>query len=187
MRIPIRECIRARAEPRFFFNPPQCKEAMNKPARKSKTSIPNQNITRIESPGIEGRSPVKGWEVRIYRRGQRFNQFFSDSAHGGKTKALELARKVRDKMEKRLKPWSRRELAKRLTARNTSGHRGVRLRRTNVNVGTKSYVYEHVEASWSPEPGKVVKQSFSVEKLGLDKAWQMAVEARDKAVSRIKG
>lgn len=148
---------------------------------------PNQNITRIESPGLEGRSPVRGWEVRIYRRGQRFNQFFSDSAHGGKARALELARKIRDKMEKKLKPWSRRELAKRVTARNTSGHRGVRLRRTNVNVGEKSYVYEHVEASWSPEPGKVVKQSFSVEKLGLDKAWAMAVEARDKAVARIRG
>ncbi len=92
-------------------------------------------------------------------------------------------------MEKKLKPWSRRELANRVTARNTSGHRGVRLRRTNVNVGYQLLRggKEHVEASWSPEPGRVVKQSFSVEKLGLDKAWEMAVEARDKAVAKIRG
>jgi len=33
-------------------------------------------------------------------------------------------------MEKKLKPYTRRELAEKVTARNTSGHRGVRLRKT---------------------------------------------------------
>lgn len=98
-----------------------------------------------------------------------------------------MARQVRDRMEKKLKPFTRRELAEKVSARNTSGHRGVRLRKTIVSKGDKKYVYEHVEASWSPEPGKVVKKSFSVQKLGLDKAWQLAVETRRKAVSKIKG
>jgi hypothetical protein len=147
----------------------------------------NRNITRIDNSGGEGKRPVRGYEVRIYRRGQRFNQFFSDSAHGGKKGALEEARTVRDKMEKKLKPYTRRELAEKVTARNTSGHRGVRLRKTIVTKDDKKYVYEHVEASWSPEPGKVVKKSFSVAKLGLQEAWKLAIDARQKAVSKIKG
>ena len=147
---------------------------------------PNQNITRIETRGVEGRRPIRGWEVRIYRRGERFNQFFSDSAHGGKAKALEESRKVRDKMERKMKPFTRRELAGKITARNTSGHRGIRLRKTNIKVGDKTYSYDHVEASWSPEPGKVVKKSFSVAKLGIENAWKLAIEARQKAVTKLK-
>ena len=152
----------------------------------ARKASPNQNITRIETRGAEGRRPIRGWEVRIYRRGERFNQFFSDSAHGGRSRALDEARKVRDKMEKKLKPWTRRDLAEKITARNTSGHRGIRLRKTNIKVGEKVYSYDHVEASWSPEPGKVVKKSFSVEKLGQEKAWQMAIECRQKAIAKIK-
>jgi len=147
---------------------------------------PNRNITRIDNPGGEDKRPVRGFEVRIYRRGQRFNQFFSDSAHGGKMKALEEARKVRDKMEKKLKPYTRRELAEKITKRNTSGVRGVRLRTTIVTKNGKTYKYEHVEASWSPEPGKVIKKSFSVEKMGKDAAWQAAVECRQKAISKLR-
>jgi len=147
---------------------------------------PNQNITRIETRGAEGRRPIRGWEVRIYRRGERFNQFFSDSAHGGKAKALEESRAVRDKMERKMKPFTRRELAGKITARNTSGHRGIRLRKTNIKVGDKTYSYDHVEASWSPEPGKVVKKSFSVTKLGMENAWKLAIEARQKAVTKLK-
>ncbi len=151
-----------------------------------KTTNPNQNITRIETKGDAEKRPIRGWEVRIYRRGERFNQFFSDSAHGGKAKAFEESRKVRDRMEKKLKPWGRRELANKITARNSSGHRGIRLRKTNIQVADKVYSYDHVEASWSPEPGKVIKKSFSVAKLGKDVAWQMAIECRQKAIAKIK-
>ena len=147
---------------------------------------PNRNITRIDNPGGDDKRPVRGFEVRIYRRGQRFNQFFSDSAHGGKAKALDEARKVRDKMEKKLKPYTRRELAEKVTKRNTSGVRGVRLRTTIVTKNGKTYKYEHVEASWSPEPGKVIKKSFSVEKMGKEAAWDAAVECRQKAISKLR-
>jgi hypothetical protein len=147
---------------------------------------PNQNITRIETIAAEGRRPIRGWEVRIYRRGERFNKFFSDSAHGGKAQALEEARKVRDKQEKKMKPFSRRELAQKITARNTSGQRGIRLRKTNIKVGDKTYSYDHVEASWSLELGKVVKKSFSVAKLGLENAWKLAIETRQNAVAKLK-
>ena len=148
---------------------------------------PNRNITRIENPGDEEKRPVKGYEVRIYRRGQRFNQFFSDATFGNKVKALEEARKTRDKMEKKLRPFTRKELAEKITKRNTSGVRGVRLRKTIVTKNGKTYTYEHVEASWSPEPGQVVKKSFSVEKMGKEAAWKEAVDCREKAIAKIKG
>ena len=146
----------------------------------------NHNISRIDNLARGAKHPVRGWEVRIYRRGQRFNQFFSDSVHGGKLKALEEARKVRDKTEKKLKPYTRRELAERCNKRNTSGVRGVRVRTTIVTKNGKTYRYEHVEASWSSEPGKVIKKNFSVEKLGKDAAWAAAVECRRKAVSKFR-
>ena len=151
------------------------------------TDNPNRNITRIENAGDADKRPVKGFEVRIYRRGQRFNQFFSDSAHGGKAKALEEAKTVRDKMEKKMKPFTRKEMAGKVTKRNTSGVRGVRLRTTVVTKNGKTYKYEHVEASWSPQPGEVIKKSFSVEKMGKADAWAAAVECREKAVSKLKG
>ena len=148
---------------------------------------PNRNITRIENPGDGEKRAVKGFEVRIYRRGQRFNQFFADDAYGNKKKALNEARTVRDKMEKKLKPFSRKELAVKVTKRNTSGVRGVRVRKTVVTKNGKTYTYEHVEASWSPVPGEVIKKSFSVEKMGLDAAWKAAIEVREKAVAKLKG
>ena len=148
---------------------------------------PNRNITRIDNPGDAEKRPVRGYEVRIYRRGERFNQFFSDSAHDGKPNALEEAKKVRDKMEKKMKPYSRKEMAEKITKRNTSGVRGVRLRTTIVTKNGKTYRYEHVEASWSPVPGQVVKKSFSVEKMGKDAAWAAAVETRNKAIGKLKG
>lgn len=154
---------------------------------KASNPKPNRNITRIDTQNPNGRSkPIRGWEVRIYRRGVRFNKFFSDAAHGGKTKALEEARKMRDEKEAKLKPWTRRQLAERPTARNTSGHRGVRLRKTIIAKDNKKYVYEHIEASWSTEPGTVVKKSFSVAKLGLQQAWKDAIEARNKGLASIK-
>lgn len=146
----------------------------------------NRNITRIELKPVEGKAQVKGWEVRIHRRGERFNQFFSDKAHGGKTKALQTARDLRDKMVLKLKPYTRRELASIVSTRNISGHRGVRLRISRVTNGEKKYVYEHIEASWSPEKGVVVKRSFSVKQLGLEKAWKLAIACRKKAVAALK-
>lgn len=146
----------------------------------------NRLITRIVTTPREGKQPVRGYEVRIYRGGEKFSQFFSDKAHGGKSNALEMARSVRDKMDAKIKYFSRRALAVKVTERNTSGLRGLRIRTTVILKNKKKYVYEHVEASWSPEPGKVIKKGFSVEKLGLKKAWELATECRRKAVAKIR-
>ncbi len=147
---------------------------------------PNRYILRVDTPND---SPMSrnGYEVRLLRKGERFSQFFADQAYGSKTKALAEARAVRDKIEKKLKPFTRKELATKPTKRTTSGVRGVRVRTTIVVKNGKTYRYEHVEASWSPVSGKVIKKSFSVEKMGLDAAWQAAIEIRAKAVKKLKG
>lgn len=143
----------------------------------------NRNITRVESQ--PGKRVVKGWEVRIQRRGERFNRFFSDSTHGGKRKALEKARECRDEQEAKYPVFTRQEIADRTSSRNSSGVRGVRFRITTVKKAGRTYTYEHAEAAWSPEPGKVIKKTFPVATYGREKAWDMAVSARREALAKL--
>lgn len=145
----------------------------------------NRLITRIDTSPRKGTKPVQGWEVRIYRGGVRFNKFLSDSAHGSKTKALKAARALRDKMDLEIKPFSRRQQLTQLTNRNTSGHRGVRLRTTCITKRRKKYSYQHVEASWTSDDGTINKLLFSVAKLGLEKAWKQALACRKKGLAKI--
>ncbi len=148
---------------------------------------PNRNINRVDLPVKDTVSGRVGYEVRILRKGLRFNQYFSDQTYGSKTKALAEARLVRDKMEKRLKPFTRKELADKTTKRNTSGVRGVRVRTTTIVKNGKTYSYQHVEASWSPTTGTVIKKSFSIEKMGLEVAWLAALDVRAKGVAKLNG
>ncbi|MEY4485386.1 MAG: hypothetical protein RL693_2838 [Verrucomicrobiota bacterium] len=145
----------------------------------------NRKITRIETKKVEGKTQVKGWEVRIYRRDQRFNKFMADKDHGGKAKALLAARALRDVMDEKIKPYTRKELATRMSSRTTSGHRGIRVRITRITKGKRKYVYQHVEASWTNENGEVVKRIFSVDKLSLEKAWKQALACRKKGLSQL--
>lgn len=140
------------------------------------------NIARLHE-SLTSKTRGAGYEVRIFRRGQRETKFFSDGKHGGPDNALQLAQAHRDKILSKMAKISRYEIANQLTARNTSGIRGIRVRTTMVTKGEWEYHYEHVEASWSPEPGKVIKKSFSVAKLGMEKAWGEAVKYRAKALS----
>lgn len=145
----------------------------------------NRNITRIETKKVEGKTQVKGWEVRIYRRDQRFNKFMADKDHGGKAKALLAARALRDVMDEKIKPYTRKELATRMSSRNTSGHRGIRVRTTRITKAKKKYLYQHVEASWTSDDGTINKILFSVSKLGLEKAWKRAIACRKKGMALV--
>ena len=57
------------------------------------------------------------------RRGKLHCKLFSDSLFGGKRKALTAAREYRDELVEKLasKAYTRKQLAKRVTSRNTSG------------------------------------------------------------------
>ena len=131
-----------------------------------------RNIVRIKT-GFE-----KGWQVKVHRRGVRHEPFFGDTKHGGATKALEAAIRVRDDLEKKFPRYSRRELVQLITKRTPNGVRGVRWRTSVQLVGGKKRKYVFAEAMWCPEPGKVKHKSFSVDKYGKKQAWIRAMKAR---------
>ena len=126
-------------------------------------------ITRFE---IEERKTY-GYMVRICRRGEKFNQFFSDSAFGGKRKALKAAQ---DQYEQWVAELPAPETTKNLkSARNTTGKVGVHIAQAETD-GTTYFSYC---SSWVDTDGKRRKISFSWSKYGKKDAWELACLARD--------
>jgi hypothetical protein len=148
---------------------------------------PNRNISRIDIGSGKGDKQTHGYQVRLTRRGKSISKFFSDRKLGGKKKALEAARAFRDEQEAKLKPLSRLERAERLTKRNQSGVPGVWFQEKRVRRGDGIYFYKVAKATWCPEPGRRCTVSFSCNKHGDDKAWDLAVKARKKGLKEIKG
>jgi len=138
----------------------------------------NRNITRIEATAT-------GYEVRIMRRGQGYNKFFSDSVCGGKRLALKEAREYRDQLIEVLsnKEVTRKERAQTLKSNNYSGVPGVRYVEETEYRGESEYTYGYWEAAWSPKPGKRKKRRFSVNKYGNDDALKRALKARKDGVA----
>jgi len=127
-------------------------------------------ITRFE---IEQRKTY-GFMVRICRRGEKFNQFFSDSAYGGKKKALDAARTQYSTWVDQLpEPETTKNLK---SVRNTTGKVGVHVAQAEAE-GAEYFSYC---ASWVSEEGKRKKISFSWSKYGKGNAWELACLARDK-------
>ena len=85
-----------------------------------------ENMRCISRVSIAGPKKTHGWQVRVIRRGTAINEFFSDAKFGGRAGSLSEAMHFRDGVVKDLRPFTRAELARRLTARNTSGIVGVR-------------------------------------------------------------
>ena len=158
------------------------KKSKTAKAKSSKTSTsgtaakPNRNITRIDTHSTHG------YQLRFQRRGNVVDKFYSDGSHGGKTKALAAARKHRDELEKKHKPYSRKEIAKIRSEKNTSGVVGVRLAEEKSVSGEWEYTYYFWVAQWSPKPGVRKTKRFSVSKYGDEEAYKMAVAARQKGV-----
>src|ERR1035437_2435390 len=145
------------------------------------STSPNRNITRNETKHDKGHGVVRGWTVRLHRAGKIFEQFFGD-ADGGKQAALMAARECRDAKEKEMPTYSRREIADIITRRNTSGVRGVRIRKSKRMLTDGEHIYLFAEASWSTRPNVVKKKSFSLDLYGEDEAWKMALKVRKDAL-----
>lgn len=141
-------------------------------------------ITRIDISKMEGKGSTHGWEMRIRRRHVKDEMFFSDREHGGKTKALAAARKYRDKMDRDIPRYSRREIAEIISKRNTSGVAGVRLAEIFSPKNRKKY--RAWVAYWSPVPHVRKTKSFAVEKFGDEEACRLAVAARREGVAEMK-
>ncbi|MEO0416529.1 MAG: hypothetical protein AAF226_16410, partial [Verrucomicrobiota bacterium] len=60
----------------------------------SRAGRDEQGISRLDQPEVG----THGWQVRIQRKGVRHGRFFSDSAWGGRERALEVALEFRDRV-----------------------------------------------------------------------------------------
>ena len=132
-------------------------------------------ITRVV---INEPKRTRGWQVRVIRRGIAINEFFSDSKHGGKLGSLSDAVHFRDQTTRDLRPVLRSEIARRRTARNTSGIPGVRRVVVKSTRSGKVFESEMWEASGSPQPNKRKSRRFSVKRLGEDGAREAAISQR---------
>ncbi|MHA3774456.1 AP2 domain-containing protein [Verrucomicrobiota bacterium sgz303538] len=148
---------------------------ITRPLRPARTRRPvaMRGISRIDIPA----SRTHGWEVRITRRGVAHAKFFADRGHGGKRKALEAAKQERDRIVAENPGYTRKELAKKLRASNTSGITGVVHRTVKVRRNRKVHEYEAWVATGSPEPGVRKTKVFYVNKWG-EKARDLAVKQR---------
>ena len=136
-------------------------------------------VLRLDiNAGPEGKKKTRGWQVRVTRRGIAINEFFSDAKFGGRAGALNEAMRFRDATVRDLRPYSRSELARRKTARNTSGIPGVRRRMKPVKRGEKIFEYVVWSASGSPRPNERRTRDFYVKKLGEDEAREKAIAQR---------
>lgn len=131
-------------------------------------------ITRVVDPAKR----MRGWNVRVIRRGIRITEFFPDKRFGGKAGALSEAIHFRDIKTRELKPIPRSELARRITARNTSGIPGVHRRQKPLKRGGKVFEYVVWTATGSPEPGRRKTRDFYVGKLSEDDAREAAIAQR---------
>ncbi|MDG1875033.1 MAG: AP2 domain-containing protein [Mariniblastus sp.] len=146
---------------------------------------PRRNISRIENARPNGKV-YGGWEVRMQRRGKKYEKFFSDLNFGGKRAALHAAKEYRDELEQRHKKMTVRQSANKPSVRNQSGLVGVRLHQQVDRRGEFEYTYWYWVAQWTDGRGRRRTKSFSVHQYGDDEACRLAREARAKGVRKAK-
>ncbi|MCM2373524.1 pathogenesis-related transcriptional factor and ERF protein [Aporhodopirellula aestuarii] len=139
------------------------------------TTTVAKGITRFE---MENRS---GYMVRISRGGTRVNKYFSDSKNGGKRKAFAAAKKAYDDLLAEMGPPEN-STRNRLTSRNTTGVVGVHVAYSQDNR-YPGCAYSAYCASWVTEDGRREKASFAWNKYGEDRAFELAVLARERQIT----
>ncbi len=122
--------------------------------------------------------------MRIQRRGQKFEEFFSDQRYHGKRNALVAAQGRRDEIESGIARYSNAERAERPSSRNKSGMVGVRLHQQKDIRGEYEYYYWYWVAQWTDGRGRRRTRSFSIHRHGDEEAYNLACEARRKGLKQ---
>lgn len=134
-----------------------------------------RNITRTDYD----LKRTHGWLVRVQHMGQTHIKFFSDGVHGGKRKALAVAKEYRESIQ-RLEGgehwiWSRSIVRK----NNTSGIPGVG-RYTRMDTQQVYWC-----AHWTEQDGTRRQRKFAVTQYGERRARQLAIEERTMQLKRL--
>ena len=140
-----------------------------------------KGISRIDS------GATHGWFVRGYRNRKTVSKFFADRKHGGKGKALLLAKSHRDELHADIAATPKAERKRRVVAvdsRNSTGEIGVAL---ITRTGGNGVVQDYYIATWRPEPNQQRSKSFSVSKYGKSSAFERAKQLRRKMMREIHG
>ncbi|RKZ56883.1 MAG: hypothetical protein DRQ44_16335 [Gammaproteobacteria bacterium] len=128
------------------------------------------------------------WRVSLRRIGKMYVKNFPDKKCGGKRKALQLARQFRDELLVKYPPMTRKYFCSILRSNNKSGISG-------VYSYSKPYVLRdgtvkeswYWEANWPNKWHESVSARFSVKQYGGKLARKMAINAREKGLSTVKG
>jgi len=152
--------------------------------RNNGTSKAMYGISRID----DARYRTHAWRVSFSRRGKRYVKSFPDKKLGGKGWALELAKTYRDQFLATHPPLSRREFCTLLRSNNQSGITGVYRYAKSFTLKNgevkKSWYWE---ATWPVGDSQQAHIAFSVNEHGEQRARQLAVAARQKALARLEG
>jgi len=119
-----------------------------------------------------------GCLMRICRQGKKYQEFFSDSVYGGKTKSKLAAIARYTELNESLPAAG--STKDQLTERNQSGRVGVYVAVSEDAAGNQ---YSAFCAGWTAADGKRHKINFSFRKYGEKKAWELACFAREKQIS----
>lgn len=134
-------------------------------------------IGRIESNAL-GKCGV--WNVVLVRRGTRYKKTFYDHSHGGRDAGLQAAKDFRDEILRVIPPLKKRELHEKVPVNNTSGVVGVR----PIHSRSGECI------SWVAalcNDGKTQTKRFSVDRYGHERAYLLAVDARNAMVADVHG
>ena len=138
----------------------------------------NYGITRIDQPEKKNH----GFYVRITHRGNTHQKYFPDKSSGGKSKALKLAKEYLDKLLAKMPKYKQEMAARKKRKALKSGVTGV----THVvsKVGDDKQ-YQYWQAAWADENGKRRTAKFSISRYGKEKALELAIKARNKALREV--
>ena len=151
---------------------------------KTRKRLGMYGISRIDDPIHY----THAWRVSLRRRGKALVKNFPDKKHGGKRKALQLARQFRDELIAKHPPITRTEVARKLQKNNRSGVSGVcRFASVYWLADGRQRRNWYWEAIWPTSPGKSETKRFSEKKYGKEGAFTMACEAREKGLAKVKG
>jgi hypothetical protein len=126
-----------------------------------------------------------GWSVSFRRNRKIYGKSFPYSRYESPEAALEAAKAWRDEMSRSIPCLTKLELSGRVRKNNTSGHAGVMLAVTKRS--SANGVREHL--AWIAVTPTGVKprrtKSFSIPRYGDDRAYEMAVAAREAFIQEL--